>query len=153
MIVASTSLHLLAEQFGCVDTVRRLINRHRDERASYRRALRIVDQPIKGGRRTTAEVEADRAERQQARAQALTERADQQTADALAAHEHTRELADQIPHSGDPARLCMTEQCPDCDVSGGSSDLGVPQLRARGNSILPYIEPGPERPKVGPKGG
>ena len=30
--------------FGCVDTVRRLINRHRDERACYRRALRIVDQ-------------------------------------------------------------------------------------------------------------
>ena len=44
VIVAGTSLQMLAEQFGCVDTVRRLINRHRDERACYRRALRIVDQ-------------------------------------------------------------------------------------------------------------
>ena len=44
VIVVGTSLHLLAVQFGCVDTVRTLINRHRDERASYRRALRIVDQ-------------------------------------------------------------------------------------------------------------
>ena len=34
----------LAEQFGCADTVRALLNRHRDERARYRRALRIVDQ-------------------------------------------------------------------------------------------------------------
>ncbi len=44
VLVAGTSLHLLAEQFGCVDTVRTLINRHRDERVRYRRALRIVDQ-------------------------------------------------------------------------------------------------------------
>ena len=32
-LVAGTSLQILAEQFGCVDTVRALINRHRDERA------------------------------------------------------------------------------------------------------------------------
>ena len=41
---AGASLQLLAEQFGCVETVRALVNRHRDERAAYRRALRIVDQ-------------------------------------------------------------------------------------------------------------
>jgi hypothetical protein len=33
----------LAEQFGCADTVRAQLNRHRDERSRYRRALRIVD--------------------------------------------------------------------------------------------------------------
>ncbi len=44
LLVAGTSLRLLAEQFGCTDTVRALINRHRDERAAYRRALRTVDQ-------------------------------------------------------------------------------------------------------------
>jgi hypothetical protein len=38
LIVAGTSLHLLAEQFGCVDTIRTQINCHRDERAQYRRA-------------------------------------------------------------------------------------------------------------------
>jgi DNA-binding transcriptional ArsR family regulator len=42
--VPGTSLQQLAEQFGCADTVRTLLNRHRDERAAYRRALRIVDQ-------------------------------------------------------------------------------------------------------------
>ena len=44
VLVAGTSLQQLAEQFGCADTVRALLNRHRDERARYRRALRIVDQ-------------------------------------------------------------------------------------------------------------
>ena len=44
LLVAGTSLHLLAEQFGCVDTVRALVHRHRADRARYRRALRIVDQ-------------------------------------------------------------------------------------------------------------
>jgi len=44
VLVAGTSLHQLAEQFGCVDTVRALVKRHRDERARYRRALRVVDQ-------------------------------------------------------------------------------------------------------------
>ena len=44
VLVPGTSLQLLAEQFGCADTVRALLNRHRDERARYRRALRIVDQ-------------------------------------------------------------------------------------------------------------
>jgi hypothetical protein len=44
VLVAGTSLQQLAEQFGCADTVRALLNRHRDERARYRRALKIVDQ-------------------------------------------------------------------------------------------------------------
>jgi DNA-binding transcriptional ArsR family regulator len=51
VLVAGTSLRLLAEQFGCVDTVRALINRHRDDRARYRQALKIVDQqhcPVAG---------------------------------------------------------------------------------------------------------
>lgn len=52
---------------------------------------------IKGGHRSTADIEADRAERQQERAEALTAKAEQQAAAALAAHEHARELADQIP--------------------------------------------------------
>ena len=43
-LAAGTDLTLLAEQFGCLDTVRALIQRHRDERAAYRRALRVVDQ-------------------------------------------------------------------------------------------------------------
>jgi hypothetical protein len=44
VLVPETSLQQLAEQFGCADTVRALLNRHRDERTQYRRALRIVDQ-------------------------------------------------------------------------------------------------------------
>jgi hypothetical protein len=44
LLVPGTSLALLAEQFGCVDTVRALVKRHRDERNQYRRALRVVDQ-------------------------------------------------------------------------------------------------------------
>jgi hypothetical protein len=44
VLVPGTSLQQLAEQFGCDDTVRALLSRHRDERARYRRALRIVDQ-------------------------------------------------------------------------------------------------------------
>jgi DNA-binding transcriptional ArsR family regulator len=43
VLVSGTSLQQLAEQFGCADTVRALLNRHRDERTRYRRALRIVD--------------------------------------------------------------------------------------------------------------
>ena len=43
-LVTGTSLQVLAEQFGCADTVRALVNRHRDERAQYRRALKVVDQ-------------------------------------------------------------------------------------------------------------
>jgi hypothetical protein len=43
VLVKGASLGLLAEQFGCVDTVRALINRHRDERILYRRALKVVD--------------------------------------------------------------------------------------------------------------
>lgn len=38
-------LHAAADQHGVLDTIRRQINRHRDERAAYRRALRIVDPP------------------------------------------------------------------------------------------------------------
>jgi hypothetical protein len=44
VLVPGTNLQQLAEQFGCADTVRALLNRHRDERTRYRRALRIVDQ-------------------------------------------------------------------------------------------------------------
>jgi DNA-binding transcriptional ArsR family regulator len=44
VLVPGTSLQVLSEQFGCVDTVRALHSRHRDERTRYRRALRIVDQ-------------------------------------------------------------------------------------------------------------
>ena len=44
VLVPGTSLQVLAEQFGCADTVRALLHRHRDERIRYRRALRIVDQ-------------------------------------------------------------------------------------------------------------
>ena len=43
-LVPGTSLHLLAEQFGCLDQIRHQVGRHRGERAAYRRALRIVDQ-------------------------------------------------------------------------------------------------------------
>jgi len=43
-LVPGTSLHLLAEQFGCLEQVRAQVGRHRIERAAYRRALRIVDQ-------------------------------------------------------------------------------------------------------------
>jgi hypothetical protein len=43
-LAPGTSLHQLAEQFGCIDTVRTLVKHHRDERARYRRALRVVDQ-------------------------------------------------------------------------------------------------------------
>jgi hypothetical protein len=41
--VTSTSLNQLAEQFGSTDIIRALIEHHRQERAAYRRALRIVD--------------------------------------------------------------------------------------------------------------
>jgi hypothetical protein len=44
VLVPATSLVLLAEQFGCTDTVRALVKRHRDDRVRYRRALRVVDQ-------------------------------------------------------------------------------------------------------------
>jgi hypothetical protein len=37
VLVPGTSLQQLAEQFGCADTVRALLNRHRDERVRYRR--------------------------------------------------------------------------------------------------------------------
>jgi DNA-binding transcriptional ArsR family regulator len=44
VLVPGTSLQLLAEQFGCADTVRAQVSRHRHERTQYRRALRTVDQ-------------------------------------------------------------------------------------------------------------
>jgi hypothetical protein len=34
----NTEFGVLAEQFGCADTVRALVNRYRDERTQYRRA-------------------------------------------------------------------------------------------------------------------
>lgn len=52
---------------------------------------------INGGHRPTAEVEEDRAERRQDRADGLAVKADQHTAAAHAAHERARQLADQIP--------------------------------------------------------
>lgn len=45
VIVRTTCLGRLAETWGVVDTIRALINRHRSERAAYRRALRIPDDP------------------------------------------------------------------------------------------------------------
>jgi hypothetical protein len=39
----AASLEQLAEQFGCIDEIHVRIHRHRQERAAYRRALRIVD--------------------------------------------------------------------------------------------------------------
>ena len=42
-LVPGTSLHLLAEQFGCLEQVHSQVGRHRGERAAYRRALRTVD--------------------------------------------------------------------------------------------------------------
>lgn len=44
-VVGSTCLYRLAEAWGVLDTIRSLITRHRGERASYRRALRIPDVP------------------------------------------------------------------------------------------------------------
>jgi len=42
-IVAATSLTVLAEQFGVLETIRKTVQRHRDERAAYRRVLQIVE--------------------------------------------------------------------------------------------------------------
>jgi hypothetical protein len=42
-LITGTDLRMLAEEFGCLDQVRAQINRHRDERAAYRHALRAVD--------------------------------------------------------------------------------------------------------------
>ena len=41
--VSRTDLRMLAEQFSCLDQIRAQNNRHRDERAAYRRALRAID--------------------------------------------------------------------------------------------------------------
>ena len=62
-----------------------------------RAAGHTVTVTIKTGHRCTAEIEADRAERQQDRADALAAKAEKQAAAAHAAHAHARELADQIP--------------------------------------------------------
>lgn len=62
-----------------------------------RAAGHTVTVTVQTGHRSTADIEADRAERQQERAEGLAAKAEQQTAAALAAHEHARELADQIP--------------------------------------------------------
>ncbi len=42
-IVAATSLTGLAEQFGVLETIRKTVQRHRDERAAYRRVLQMVE--------------------------------------------------------------------------------------------------------------
>ncbi len=42
-IVATTSLTVLAEQFGVPETIRKTVQRHRDERAAYRRILQIAE--------------------------------------------------------------------------------------------------------------
>jgi hypothetical protein len=42
-IVATTSLTVLAEQLGVLDTIKIHLQRHRDERASYRKVLRTAD--------------------------------------------------------------------------------------------------------------
>ena len=51
-IVASTSLTALAEQFGALDIIAKQLARHRDERATYRRLLRIADPPPTGSPNT-----------------------------------------------------------------------------------------------------
>jgi len=52
---------------------------------------------IQTGHRCTAEIEADRAERHQDRADGLATKAERQTAAAHTAHQRARELADQVP--------------------------------------------------------
>jgi len=42
-IVAATSLTVLAEQFGVLETIRKTVQRHRDERAAYRRILQMAE--------------------------------------------------------------------------------------------------------------
>ncbi len=42
-VVAATSLTALAEQFGVLETIRKTVQRHRDERAAYRRILQIAE--------------------------------------------------------------------------------------------------------------
>jgi len=42
-VVAATSLTVLAEQFGVLETIRKTVQRHRDERAAYRRVLQMVE--------------------------------------------------------------------------------------------------------------
>ena len=49
VLVAGTSLAMLAEQFGCLDAVRAQIRYHRQERAAYRLVLRVVDQHLVTG--------------------------------------------------------------------------------------------------------
>lgn len=58
-IVTGTSLSMLAEQFGCVHAVRAQLHRHRQERAAYRRALRIVDEHLVIGIDMTAMTDDD----------------------------------------------------------------------------------------------
>ncbi len=60
---------------------------------------------IDGRHRDPEVVEADRAARQQARADALADKADRDAAAADAAHQRARELGDQIPF-GQPILVC-----------------------------------------------
>ena len=54
---------------------------------------------------STAEIEADRAQRQQDRAEAITAKADSRPP-PRGAHDHALELADQIPF-GQPILVCV----------------------------------------------
>ena len=64
---------------------------------TLRTAGHTVTVTIHTGHRSTAEVEADRAERQQDRADALAAKASRQADAARAAHEHARQLTEHIP--------------------------------------------------------
>ena len=64
---------------------------------NLRTAGHTVTVTIQTGHRSTAEIEADRAERQQDRADGLAAKAERQTAAAHNAHQRARELADQVP--------------------------------------------------------
>ncbi len=64
---------------------------------NLRAAGHTVTVTIQTGHRSTAQVEADRAERQQDRAQALSDKAERHTTAAYAAQEHARQLADRVP--------------------------------------------------------
>jgi len=66
-----------------------------------------VTSTIEAGHRTqsTAEIEADHAQRQQDRAEAITAKADGRPP-PRGAHDHALELADQIPF-GQPILVCV----------------------------------------------
>lgn len=55
--------------------------------------------------RPTADVEADRADRAAARAEALAEKADRKAASAEAAHQSARQAGDALPEGGEPIKV------------------------------------------------